>query len=178
VGGDLLGESGGVEHVFEAQAAAGGLIGIGGADAAPGGADLRGAAGALLGRIQGAVSGGDEMGGVGEAQAGGGQVDAGGAQGLDLLKEGGGVDDQAAADHADGVRVDHAGGDEVQLECLPAGGDGVAGVVSAVVAGDDVSLGGKQVDDAALAFIAPLGANDDIEWHGYAPDGFEDWLYR
>ena len=38
--------------------------------------------------------------------------------------------------------------------------DGVAGVVAAVVAGHDLDLLREQVDDLALAFVAPLGADD------------------
>ncbi len=38
--------------------------------------------------------------------------------------------------------------------------DGVAGVVAAGVAGDDVELLGEDVDDLAFAFVAPLGTKD------------------
>ena len=38
---------------------------------------------------------------------------------------------------------------------------GVPGVVAALVAGDDGERLGEQVDDLALALVAPLGADDD-----------------
>jgi len=38
--------------------------------------------------------------------------------------------------------------------------DGVAGVVAALVAGDEVERGGDEVDDLALALVSPLAADD------------------
>ena len=52
----------------QAQAGAGGLIGVGRADAAQGGADLVPAARGFLGGVEGAVGRGDQVGGVGDAQ--------------------------------------------------------------------------------------------------------------
>ena len=43
--------------------------------------------------------------------------------------------------------------------------DGVPGVVAAVVAGDDVEAVGQQVDDLALAFVAPLPAEHRDDSH-------------
>ena len=37
----------------------------------------------------------------------------------------------------------------------------VAGVVTALVANDDVEMLGKQINDLAFAFIAPLGTDYD-----------------
>ena len=47
--------------------------------------------------------------------------------------------------------------------------DGVAGVVAAVVAGHDLDLLREQVHDLALAFVAPLGADDHDVGHGRGP---------
>ena len=47
--------------------------------------------------------------------------------------------------------------------------DGVAGVVAAVVAGDDVEAVGEQVDDLALALVAPLSAQNGHDFHGSTP---------
>src|SRR6185295_8904175 len=38
--------------------------------------------------------------------------------------------------------------------------DGVAGVMAALIAGNAVEIGGKDVDDFALSLIAPLDTND------------------
>jgi hypothetical protein len=42
----------------------------------------------------------------------------------------------------------------------------VSRVVSALVAGDDVEMLGKEIDDLAFAFIAPLGP-DDYDYFGH-----------
>ena len=46
--------------------------------------------------------------------------------------------------------------------------DGVAGVVPALAADDDVRLGGEHVDDFAFAFIAPLRADQNCVRHNLA----------
>jgi hypothetical protein len=47
----------------------------------------------------------------------------------------------------------------VQLVGLAVEDDGVAGVVAAVVADNDVVLGGQEVDDFTLGLIAPRQAD-------------------
>ena len=49
---------------------------------------------------------------------------------------------------------------QVELEHLAVADDRVAGVVAALVADDHVGPLGEQVDDLALALVAPLGADD------------------
>ena len=51
------------------------------------------------------------------------------------------------------------------LHVSPVADDRVAGVVAALEADDDVGVLGEQVDDLALALIAPLGADDHDAWH-------------
>ena len=79
---------------------------------------------------------------------------------VDLVEEGHGVEHDAVADDALAVGAQDAAGDELQDELLAGDDDGVAGVVAAGVAGDDVELLGQHVDDLAFAFVAPLGAED------------------
>ena len=62
-------------------------------------------------------------------------------------------------------------GSSWKLERLVADDDRVAGVVAALVAGDDVEPLGQQVDDLALALVAPLGADDDGAGHITPPRG-------
>ena len=57
----------------------------------------------------------------------------------------------------------------MQLEGLRRNGHGVAGVVAAVKARHDVGLAGQQIDDAALALVAPLRSNYDIQRHDLLP---------
>ena len=52
-----------------------------------------------------------------------------------------------------------AGGDQVQDIFLALDMDGMAGVVAALGADDDVRLLGQNINDLAFAFIAPLGAH-------------------
>ncbi len=54
--------------------------------------------------------------------------------------------------------------------CLPILVDhGVAGVVAALKADDHIGILGQIVDDAAFAFIAPLGADDCGNGHDFIP---------
>ena len=83
-----------------------------------------------------------------------------------LGEEGYGVNDHAVAEHAGLARMDDAGGDEVQRVRLVADFDGVAGVVTALVARDHVEALGQEVNDLALALVAPLRA-DDYDDHSF-----------
>jgi hypothetical protein len=58
--------------------------------------------------------------------------------------------------------VNDAGRDEVELEDPITDSDGVTGIVATAVTGDDVGIGGEQVDHAAFAFVPPLRPEDDI----------------
>src|SRR6185503_14415072 len=51
------------------------------------------------------------------------------------------------------------------LERLAAGDDRVPGIRAALVAAHDIRLLGEQVDDLALAFVAPLRADHDGRGH-------------
>jgi hypothetical protein len=154
-----------VKHLLDAQSAPGGFVGVSRADAASGSADLPLATPPLLSGIQRPVGGSDQVGGVRKAQAARAGIHTAGSQGFNLRDQGQRVDDHAGANQAGSVGVDDAGGNKMQFVGLPADGDGVAGVITAVVAGHQVRPGGEQVDDTAFAFIAPLGTNNDFERH-------------
>ena len=51
---------------------------------------------------------------------------------------------------------------------LAAVDDGVAGVIAALAADDDIGVGRKDVDDFAFAFIAPLRADENCICHRVA----------
>ena len=75
------------------------------------------------------------------------------------------VDHDAVADHAALAGVEDPGRDQVELPRLAVADDRVAGVVAALEAHDGVGVLGEQVDDLALALVAPLGADDHDAWH-------------
>ena len=81
-------------------------------------------------------------------------------QGRDLFLEMLRVDDHAAAHNADDVRTQDAGGDQVQDEFAALVLDGVASVVAALIAGNNVIILAEQVDHAALSLVAPVDTGD------------------
>jgi hypothetical protein len=87
---------------------------------------------------------------------------------FELLKEAGEVDDDAVAEEACAAGVDEPGGEEVEREGAPVRDDRVSGVVPARAARADVGVGGENVDELALALVAPLRAEDDGDWRGTA----------
>ena len=53
-----------------------------------------------------------------------------------------------------------ARGDQVEDESLFSDSNRVSGIVATLIPGNDVELGGDDVDNLTLSFIAPLGAHD------------------
>ncbi len=92
------------------------------------------------------------------------RVDAPARELVELLEEHLRVDDAACADHRR-LAGDHAARRLADLERLAFDDDRVPGVRAALVAADDVALLGQQVDDLALAFVAPLGPDDHGRGH-------------
>ncbi len=68
------------------------------------------------------------------------------------------VNHHARAQRAHHVRVKRARRNQVSADDPIAHGNGVAGIVAAVVAGHDTSLRRQFIGDVALALIAPLSA--------------------
>ena len=79
---------------------------------------------------------------------------------VDFLDQDLRIDDHAVADDAELVRVQRAGRDQVEDGLLAVDDQRVAGVVAALEADDDIGVVGEQIDDLALALVAPLGADD------------------
>ena len=73
-----------------------------------------------------------------------------------LLEKSPGVDDYAVPDNSGDARAQNAARDQLQNELPAANKDGVAGVVSALIAGYGVELVREEIDDLALALISPL----------------------
>jgi hypothetical protein len=83
-----------------------------------------------------------------------------GLQRLHLFNQRGGVDDYAVPDDGFDAFPENPAGDELEDVLLFADIDGVAGIVTALVARDDVELTGEEVDHLALALVSPLRAQD------------------
>ena len=77
---------------------------------------------------------------------------------LDLREERLRIEHHAVADDAHRLGVQDPRGDEAQDELPARHVDGVAGVVATLVAGHDREVRGEEVDDLALALVAPLRA--------------------
>ena len=157
-------EAGGVDHLAGAHTLAAGLVGVRRPDALQRRADAGIAATGLVQRVQRLVPREDQVGLTADLQLG--ATDATGLQGVDLVEQRGHVDDDAVADHGDHMRVQHAGGHQLQRISLGADHDGVAGIVPTLVPHHVGVLAGQQVDDLGFALIAPLGSNDDGDGHG------------
>ena len=82
--------------------------------------------------------------------------DAAFLDGADLPSQMVKVNDHAGAQHTYNIRVQDAGGEQVQNKLALLGHNSVPGVVSALIAGYDIGIFGQQVDDTALALIAPV----------------------
>ena len=157
----------GVEQVMHADADAIDLIRVGRADAAAGGADLVLAEEAFGHLVEGAVVGGDDVRGLAHKQVR--AVDAAGFQAVDLLEEHLRIHDHAVADHRGQVRVDDAGGQQVQGVRLVADHHAMARVVAAVEACDIIDLGADQIGRLAFTLVAPLGTDKNNSRHDAPP---------
>ena len=93
-------------------------------------------------------------------------LDAGRFQHLDFAEQRAGIDDQPVADDRLFSRPQNAAGNELEDELLIADAHRMAGVMAALVARHDIEVRGEQIDDLPLAFVAPLGAQDDNISHG------------
>ena len=162
-GGDLLLEDLLVEHVLHADAQARRLVGVAGPDPALRRPDRELAELGLAGRVEHQVVGHDQVRVGADAQAR--DVDALGPQPVDLVVEHARVDHDAVADHAQLAGVEDPARDEVEGPLLPVAHDRVAGVVAALEAHDHVGALGEEIDDLALALVAPLDAYDDDARH-------------
>jgi len=90
-----------------------------------------------------------------------GHIDAGGNQLFHFFEESQRIDHKAIADHRNLTGVENAARHQTQHEFPVADQDGMAGVVTALVADDKVEPVGKQVHQLALSFVAPLSAEND-----------------
>ena len=139
------------------------LVLVAGSDAAAGGADREPSEPHLRRPVEQHVVRHDQVRRARDAQA----VDRDPAllQGVELAAQHPGVDDGPVADDAELARVEDPRRDQVQLERLAVAHDRVPGVVAALEPHHHVAALGEQVDDLALALVAPLGADDHCRGH-------------
>ena len=158
-----------VEQVRDTHAAPSGLVLIARAYTARRGAD-RNATGPALGHLlHHAMAGEKHVRAVADPQP---PVDlhAGVFQSLDFRQQRSRVDDEAIAN--DGLASpQNAAGDELEDELLVTDADGVTGVMSPLIAGDDIEMGRQQVDDLPFSLVSPLGSDHYQIGHGAAVTG-------
>ncbi len=70
------------------------------------------------------------------------------------------INDHTVAHHVDGGLAQDAGGQQIQDKFAFFVDDGVAGVVSALIAHHNIVLFAEQVHHTALALVAPVYAGD------------------
>ena len=104
------------------------------------------------------------MRGAADHQAG--RVDAPRVEPVDLVEEHAEVDHHAVADHRRAARRQDPGRQQVQRVLLTVDDDRVPGVVAAVELDHRVDPAAEQVGRLALAFVAPLGADENDRGHG------------
>jgi hypothetical protein len=163
---DLLLEDLLVEQVLDADAQPRGLVGVGGADAAARGADLQLAQARLARVVEQHVVRHDQVRVGADPQAG--EVDPLRAQVVQLAREDLRVDHDAVADRALQAGVEDPARDQVELPLDVVADDRVAGVVAALEADHEIRVLREQIDDLALALVAPLGAHDHDAGHSRA----------
>ena len=160
---DLLAKDLRLEEILKADPEPVRLVRICRPDAAAGGADLELAEATLARAVDRQMPRHDHVRVPGEPDELG--RDPARLELLELLDEDAGVDDAARADHALLAPQDPRG-HVARLVRLAVDDDRVPGVRPAVVAANQIRVAGKQIDDLALALVAPLGADDDGTGHG------------
>jgi hypothetical protein len=167
--GELFGKALGAQQVLHAQAAPRDLVFVGRTDPAPRGTDLLRALGRLARHVQRLVVGQDQRAGLGNAQARVG-IHPRRLEFVELLGQRFGGQHDAVADVAGDAVAQDAGRHQVQHRLLAADDQGMAGIVSALKAHHSLGMVGQPIDDLALAFVAPLGADDhDVLCHFSLP---------
>jgi hypothetical protein len=160
---DLLPQDLRVEEVLHTDSESRRLIGVARADPAPRRADLKSAEPAFRGAVDRDVPRHDQVSVTGKSNSLG--RDPPGLELVQLLDECAGIDRAAGAQDTL-LPSEDARGHVPQLVGRPVGHDRVAGVRAALVAAHEIGVLGEQVDDLALALVAPLRPDDDGRRHG------------
>jgi hypothetical protein len=162
---DLVGQRIGIGEIHQPDGAAADLVLIGRADAALGGADGMDRVAGFAQRIEVTMQRQNQRDVLGDAQIVRADGDALTFQFSHLVEEGLRIEHDAIADHGQLRGPQHAGRQQRQLVGLAVDDKRMAGIVAALEAHDDIGLLRQPVDDLALPFVAPLGADDDNIGH-------------
>jgi hypothetical protein len=84
---------------------------------------------------------------------------------IELFDQAAWIEGNPRSNDANGVWIEDAGRDQVKGELSEVVDHGVASVVSALRAHDEIRLPGHEVDNFALAFVTPLTANNCYNRH-------------
>jgi hypothetical protein len=135
---DLVREGIEVCQIHQADGAAADLVLIGRADAAAGGSDRGDRVRGFAQGIELAMQGQDQRDVFGDAQVFRADRDALAFQLCDFVEKSLRIEHHAVADHGELLRAQHAGGQQRELVSLTVDDEGVAGIVAALEAHDDV----------------------------------------
>ena len=69
------------------------------------------------------------------------------------------------------MRIQDAARHQLQLERLAIDHQGVARIMSTLIADNEMLITGKQVGELAFSLVTPLGSDDDGCWHGELLNG-------
>jgi hypothetical protein len=162
---DLVRQRGKIGEIHQPDRAAADLVLVGRADAAPGGADRGDRIGRFPQGVEFTMQGQDQRDVFGDPQIFRADRDALPPQFRYFVEECLRVDHHAVADDRELRRPQHAGGQQRQLVGLAIDDQSVTGIVAALEAHDDVGLLRQPIDNLALPFVTPLGADDDDVGH-------------
>ena len=151
------------------------LIGIDGRDAAQRGAVLLIFQAGLLQTVERAVEGEDDGGTLRDLQILRRDADAVRTEIVDLAAQVFQIDDDAVAEHIHNALGENTGRDEMQGKLAVLIDDGMTGVVAALIANDNIIILCDEVDHAALAFIAPVDADDCTIAHNISAPVSAQW---
>ncbi len=99
-------------------------------------------------------------------------VDAGGFERAHLVQQRRRIDHHAIADDRLHSRPQYAARNQLENELLLANKDRVPGVVTTLVARNDIEILGEEVDNLALPLVAPLGAQHNDVSHVASKEPF------
>jgi len=149
-----------MKEVLQPDGAPRDLVFVGRADAASGRADFRRPLGGLARAVDRHVMRQDQRTRFGDVEA---RLDvhAGALERIDFLQQRLGRQHHAVADVARDLVAQDAGGDQVQDGLLAGDDERMTRVVAALETHHALGVVGQPVDDFALAFVTPLGADHD-----------------
>ena len=162
---DLAPERQRIGQIHDADGAPADLVLVGGADAAPGGADARKHIGGFANRVEFLVQRQDQRRVLGDAQALRRDVDPLPLEAVDFLEQRERIDDHPVADHGKLPRSHDPRRQQRQLVGDSVDDQRVTRIMSTLEANDDVGLLRQPVDDLAFPLVPPLGPNHDHIGH-------------